>query len=79
MLIKNLKTYFKEKNLSYELFEIENEKGQNFIDNETVIDSIGKMPVQIQNKIRDQITKIDFKNGNINAFLKYIAEKLVNQ
>ena len=76
-MIENLKTYFEEKNLPYELFEIEVNDETHIIDNETVITEIGNMPIKLQKKIRDKITTIDFCNGNINYFLKDIAEYLI--
>ena len=76
-MIKNLKTYFEEKQLPYELFEIPVNSETHFIDNETVIAEIGNMSVELQKKIRDKITNIDFCNGNINYFLKDIAEYLI--
>ena len=78
MLISNLKTYFEEKQLPYELFEIEANGDTHLIDNETIIEEIGNMPVELQKKIRNKITTIDFYNGNINYFLKDIAEYLIN-
>ncbi len=77
MLISNLKTYFKEKNLPYELFEIPVNDEIHMIDNETVIKQIGGMSIELQKKIRDKITNIDFCNGNINYFLKDIAAFLI--
>jgi len=77
MLISNLKTYFEEKDLPYELFEIEVNGETHLIDNETVISEIGKMPISFQKKVRDKITTIDFYNGNINHFLKDCAEFLI--
>ncbi len=77
MLISNLKTYFEEKQLPYELFEIPINGEMHFIDNETVIDSISKMSIENQKKVRDKITMIDFRNGNVNDFLKYIALHLI--
>ena len=77
MLIKNLQVYFDEKQLPYELFEIPINNEIHMIDNETVIDQIGSMPIDTQKKIRDKITTIDFYNGNINYFLKDIAAFLI--
>lgn len=79
MLIKNLETYFEEKQLPYELFEIPVNGNTHMIDNKTVIESIGNMPVVMQKKVRDKITTIDFCNGNINYFLKDIAAFLIKQ
>ena len=77
MLIKNLQTYFEEKQLPYELFEIPVNDEIHMIDNETVIEQIGLMSLDMQKKIRDKITAIDFHNGNINIFLKDIATFLI--
>ena len=76
-MIKNLKTYFEEKQLPYELFEIPVNGEIHFIDNETVIKEIGNMSINLQEKIRDKITGIDFYNGNINYFLKDIGAFLI--
>ena len=76
-MIKNLEVYFEEKDLPYELFEIEANGEVHMIDNETVVEQIGNMPVLLQKKIRNKITNIDFCNGNINYFLKDIAEYLI--
>ena len=76
-MIENLKTYFEEKQLPYELFEIPVNGEIHFIDNETVIESISNMSVDVQKKVRDKITTIDFYNGNINYFLKDIAAFLI--
>ena len=76
-MIKNLKTYFEEKQLPYQLFEIPVSGEVHMIDNETVIEQIGTMSVELQKKIRDKITNIDFYNGNINYFLKDIAAFLI--
>jgi len=77
MLIENLKTYFEEKEIPYEVFEIENNGELHLIDNEMIIESIGNMPIAIQKKISNKITAIDFMNGDINDFLKYIAKGLI--
>ena len=77
MLIKNLKDYFEEKELPYELFEIASNGEIHLIDNETVIKRIGNMPIEIQKKIRNKITEIDFMNGDVNDFLKYVAKGLI--
>jgi hypothetical protein len=77
-LIKNLEVFFEEKDLPYVLFEIPINGETHFIDNETVIDSISKMPIENQKQIRDKITMIDFHNGNVNDFLKHIAKFLIN-
>ena len=77
MLITNLKTYFEEKQLPYEMFEIPVNGEVHLIDNEAVLYSISQMPADMQKKIRDKITMIDFHNGNINIFLKDLAEYLL--
>ena len=78
-MLKNLETYFEEKDLPYELFEIDVDGENHFIDNETVIKEIGNMTIELQKKVRDKITTIDFCNGNINYFLKDIATFLIKQ
>jgi len=75
---KYLEVFFDEKNLPYELFEIEASDGAlHLIDNETVMETIAHAPAHEQKAIGDVIRKIDFANGDVNDFLKHLAISLV--
>ena len=73
-----LRTFFEEKELPYQQWEITNDEGTwNLISNEVVIEHVlltqGEERTQIENVIR----KIDFLNGDVNDFLRHLAGALV--
>ena len=68
-----LKTFFEEKNLPYAEFEIETADNVHFISNEIVIEHIMIAPAHEQEGIANIIRQIDFKNGDVNHFLKHLA------
>lgn len=72
-----LKKYFEEKDLKEEQFEIEHEGQTHFISTEVVKEAILNAPLNEQKQIANTIRKIDFKNGDINDFLKHLAKGLV--
>lgn len=69
----NLKKYFEEKELGYKEWEFELEGILHFISNEAIIEAILEAPKAEQKKIGKMISKIDFKNGDINDYLKHLA------
>lgn len=69
--------FFDEKQLPYELFEIEHQGQMHFIDTDFVIELIKGAPAAEQKQIRNTLVKIDFANGNVNHFLKFLAEAYV--
>lgn len=73
-----LERFFEEKELNFEAWEIEHNGNTHFIDNDFIIDvilnSTGKKE---QNQIMEKIVWIDFKNGNVNHFLKFLADAYV--
>lgn len=73
-MIKQLKTYFKEKDLDYELFEIEVNGQRHIISNYDVIELIAISSIEEQEKIWSMIARIDFNNGNVNDYLKHLAK-----
>lgn len=76
---QTLKTFFEEKNLPYQMFEIDSADGVHIIDNETVIDIIvNQASAHEQKGILDMIVRIDFVNGNVNDYLKHLATGLVS-
>jgi len=69
------KRFFDEKELDYVTWDING----HIIDNEFVIDYlINLQEVGLRRKIKTQLKKIDFMNGDINNFLKYLAEFIIN-
>lgn len=78
MSIRYLRTYFKEKNLPEVVFEVESENGTpNIISNHVVIEHILKCASADEvNSIANIVRRIDFANGDINHFLKHLAQAL---
>ena len=73
-----LKRFFEEKELQEVVWEIETSQGWNIISNTKVIEWILSLEEGEQKeKIKEKIREIDFKNGNINNFLKHLAKWLV--
>jgi hypothetical protein len=68
-----LKRFFEEKEIAYELFEIEAAGTMHFIDTDAVIDLIFQSSIEEQQQIATILRQIDFKNGNVNHFLKHLA------
>lgn len=77
--MKYLQTFFKEKDLGYKLFEVEDQNGTvHLIDSETVIDIIlNQTPREEQEQIGNVIRRIDFANGDVLHFLEHLAAGLV--
>ena len=77
-MIKPLKTFFEEKQLPTVNWELTSTNGTvNFISNEIVIDAIGKTSIPEQKSIFKMIIMIDYKNGDVNHYLKHLAGALV--
>jgi hypothetical protein len=72
-----LETFFEEKNLPFESWEIEADGVTHFIDSDVVVEAVLNCPTEEQKKIAEVIRQIDFKNGNVNDFLKHLAKGLV--
>jgi hypothetical protein len=70
--------FFKEKEIPFQQWEIEDEDGTiHIINNEVIIEHI-KTTNGIERKtIENILRKIDFSNGDINHFLKHLAYGLV--
>jgi hypothetical protein len=75
--MKYLSVFFEEKQLPYEMWEIEHNEEMHFIDTDFVITLIQEAPKREQEQIAAQLRKLDFVNANINHFLKYLAESYV--
>ena len=74
----DLEKFFEEKDLQEVVWEIEGNNSLHILSNEIVIDFIMDLPEgKNKDKIRKNLSRIDFKNSNINNFLKHIAKWLV--
>jgi len=77
---KYLTAFFDEKNLPFIEWELTSNSGEfHLISNEVVIEHIAISSEQEQKQISDVIRQIDFKNGDVNHFLKHLAGALINQ
>jgi hypothetical protein len=72
-----LERFFEEKEIRIEHWEIEVNGMTNFIDTEFVIELIFGAPDHEKEQIANTLRKIDFANGNVNHFLKFLAEAYV--
>ena len=74
-----LHTFFEEKDLIPQSWEIEGNDGQtHFVDSDVVIEAIMGASTGEQEQIANVIRKIDFANGDVNDYLKHLATGLVN-
>jgi len=76
-MTKYIKNFFEEKEIHYKEWEIEHNGSIHLINNETIIDIIKNVSTKEQNGISDVLRKIDFQNGDVNHFLKHLAEGYV--
>ena len=74
---KYFELFFEEKEINYEMYEIEHEGEMHLIDTDFVIECIKEAPAREQEQIANTLRKIDFANGNVNHFLKFLAEAFV--
>ena len=71
-----LDTFVSEKNLNLDtLFEVEGDEwGFNIIPCEVVLEHIRIAPSDIQAEIKREIVSIDFKNGNVMDYFRWLAK-----
>lgn len=73
-----LTVFFEEKQIQHETFEITDNSGiTHFLDTQVVIESILSTCEAEQTQIADILRQIDFRNGDVNHFLKHLANGLV--
>ena len=74
--MKYFRTLLNEKGISLEtVLEIEGKEwGTNFIPVEVVLEFMEGRDLATQKKMRDNLTKIDFMNGDVMHFFNYVAE-----
>jgi len=66
--------FFSEKDIPDRLFEVEDDDGVTHkIPNAVVVEFIAQTSGGEKKKIEDTLRKIDFANGDVNHFLKYLA------
>lgn len=82
---KFFKVFFEEKGLPEVTWELTNKEGYlNMIGNDVVIEHLtmdnaaGYFGADTYQKIEDTIRQIDFKNGDVNHYLHYLACMLTN-
>ena len=71
-----LNTLISEKNLNLQtIIEVEGKEcGTNFIPLESVVEFVNELNPSVQSKIKNNLIKIDFHNGDVMHFFKYIAQ-----
>lgn len=76
----NLETFFAEKNLPSVSWEITGSDGEvNHISNDVVIEAVLQTEGVERRAIENALSRIDFENGDVNRFLRHLAEALVEQ
>jgi hypothetical protein len=76
----NLKKFFEEKDLGFVEWELKDDQGnKHIISNEVVIEAILNAPKIEREGISNKLLIIDFKNGNVNDYLKHLAGALINR
>jgi uncharacterized membrane protein len=70
---KYLNTFFEEKDLPLQNWEIEHEGMTHFIGTEEVVEIIKAVSDAEQKAIANMLRKIDYLNGDVNHFLKHLA------
>lgn len=77
-MIKYLETFFAEKQLIDETWELVDKDGiTHFISSSIVLEHLEIAPIEEQEAIARVLRKIDFKNGNVNHFLKHLAQAVI--
>ncbi|GAG90875.1 unnamed protein product [marine sediment metagenome] len=75
-----LERYFEESNLRERVFDLRDNQGMTHImPIGCVIEQIKIMPSEDRKKAIKIMRKIDFLNGNMEHFLKYVAEGMINE
>lgn len=72
--------FLEEKGLAnYTLYEIEVEGTMHFMPNEIVYNVIENLSPQHQEEVKKKIVYIDFKNGDVTDFFKYLAKGIIQE
>ena len=74
-----LNTFIEEKKKPSESwFLIDNEGNDHFIDTDVVIEFMHGCDKETQKEMKKTLVMIDFKNGDINHYFKFLAQGIVN-
>lgn len=77
-LNKYIDRFFEEKEFDIEDFELHDSEGMyHFVPLEVVKEFIKNLDLFVKNQIVQKIRKIDFFNGRVEDFLKYIAQGMI--
>ena len=71
--LQYIEKFFEEKEIPYQLWELEHNEETHIIDNEDIIKLIKEAPYQEQKAIADMLRQLDFYNKDINHYLKHLA------
>jgi hypothetical protein len=75
-----LKTFFNEKNISYQMFEIPGANGNiHLIDTDYIQEAILSTSSTEQLIIANTLRKLDFCHNDINPYLKFLAGAIVKK
>ena len=71
-----LEAFLKEKDLSLEetTIEFEDHNGWNYMPIGVIAEFFYQQPPEIQHKVKDTVVKIDFMNGDIMHYLKFLGK-----
>jgi hypothetical protein len=76
----NLKRFFEVKDLGFVEWELKDDQhNKHIISNEVVIEAILNAPKIEREGISNKLLVIDFKNGDVNDYLKHLAGALINR
>lgn len=69
--------FFEEKNLSNDIFKVEHKGIIHMVESEFVINLIKSSSSSEQAKIKETLIRIDFRNGDVNDYFKFLAEAYI--
>jgi len=76
---KWLKTFFEEKQVPYTSWTIRLDDEEHYIDSDCVIESIYAAPVHEKEKIIHMLRLLDYNNGCIENYLRFLAGAMIRQ
>ncbi len=75
-----LERFFEEKEIPFKQWELQDSDGRtHIIDNKIVISLVLQAPTAEQEKIGTVLSKIDLLNGDVNHFLRHLAQGYIFQ
>ncbi len=74
-----IETFFDEKEVPIEVWAITDDDGTfHIISSDVVIEFLKTLDGKDAEKVRDTLVMIDFNNGDVNHFLKFVAKYITN-